>query len=422
MNSAPSNSNSNSNSYLLSTNTYSFVGDCIVLLQQGDYRTLYEKIRVQNESIFSLDITAKECIKDITNRWNRHNANAWPTPQECKTLLSSDFYYNTIQRICQHFQIDQLYVDRCDNTTQEKADRCLRIISIALANNELNDCQEFYDTVICTNRYRWQFDVFMEMVQHAVIQTFSEISAFFQLHCPIPHINACNNNAWKQSLQFEQDLPKCSELLHRMVADIRTNAFIKELKETCDKLQHKPEFELSTIGVATLNACLYIIKNVDEILCNNKVTNQEKQLLSLLTNACENKLDKQVPIVNNTQQEGLKRAIKTLTTRMRYTDKPIDELIENILVKDLSVLFDDTDIVSKVIDVMDSMRSSEALAIDQYRQLCKGVHTSHILARKDFLNRPQMTGSKLQIAIGAELKRRINFADYQDHKRLKLNS
>lgn len=219
-----------------------------------------------------------------------------------------------------------------------------------------------------------------------------------------------------------QDLPKCSELLHRMVADIRTNAFVKELKDTCDKLQHKPDYELSSIGIATLNACLYTIKNVDQILCNNQITNQEKQLISLLTSACENRLDKQIPIVNNTQQEGLKRAVKTLTTRMRYTNKPIEELIESMLIKDLSILFDDNDIIARVVDVMDSMNVSESYAINQYKQVCKNAHINQLLARKDFLNRPLNAGTKLQITIGAELQKRANIANYQEFKKVKVDS
>lgn len=123
-------------------------------------------------------------------------------------MISGDFYYNTVQRICQHLNIEQLYIQRDDSTamivSQEKADRCLRVVSIAMATNEWVDCKEFINCEIYSTMNTWKFETFVEMIYYAAIQTMALVSTYFQLHCPIQHIAGCNNDAWKRSLQFEQ--------------------------------------------------------------------------------------------------------------------------------------------------------------------------------------------------------------------------
>lgn len=41
--------------------------------------TIYHYTQVSVNSAFDGDIVAKECIKDINNRWNRHATECWPS-------------------------------------------------------------------------------------------------------------------------------------------------------------------------------------------------------------------------------------------------------------------------------------------------------------------------------------------------------
>lgn len=118
----------------------------------------------------------------------------------------------------------------------------------------------------------------------------------------------------------------------------------------------------------------------------------------------------------------MRRAVKKLSTELRYGSKTVEELIEDILIKDLSVLFDDSCIVGKVVDVMNNLPLSVSFTVQNYQQICKNAHTNQVLARKDCLNRQAPTGTKLQIAIGAELKKRSNFATLQCNKRVKTEN
>lgn len=106
--------------------------------------------------------------------------------------------------MCEQLCISQLYIDRNNGSNHEKADRCIRTIATALSDNEFGECAEFETCTLRAGDTKFDFGQFVDLIKYAALSVFGEISAFFQLHCPAPHIVACSNLAWKESLRFEK--------------------------------------------------------------------------------------------------------------------------------------------------------------------------------------------------------------------------
>lgn len=347
----------------------------LLQLIQDDYILLRNTISYQMNNYRQCNSQFHELINTIECNWKKNSLSYLPDEHE---WLQSFTNFNSSKENSSFNSIN-LSNDATEPSNQTSA--------TLLPDNSTN----LLNNLLCDNLINSNSTTLHIQSHDSIILLFS---TYCRLFCPYQYIKSSENKAWLELSTFEQQMPKSCDLLHKIVTAVRNPQFIDEIGK---------QSNISPIGRTTVNACLFILKGVDEILCQNNINAQETALRAILHKVCLNPLDRQLPIVDDAQETILQRCSQTLTNVLKFTNNDIDKTINDIIFTNLSQIFDNQQIIPRLVDILMRVDSLYYKPVETYLAKCQQVKRKIIDDKANGCIDIKNIPNKLHAAIGTEI-------------------